>query len=88
LSIDAQRLELADVLTSDGGMEAVDPLKAVQDDQSGGFSWRKVLKARTAKSASLVLVSSPPYSGPTLIQNTDALLNWITVLFDRGTPIS
>ncbi|WVF65759.1 hypothetical protein IAT40_000492 [Kwoniella sp. CBS 6097] len=72
LSIDAQRLELADVLASNG----VAPISPVQPDASsddhgegreGGFSWRKLLRARTTKSGSLVLLLM-----------TVGLLYWLT----------
>ncbi|KAK4684904.1 hypothetical protein P7C73_g5258, partial [Tremellales sp. Uapishka_1] len=59
LSIDAQRLELADVLAPRSGGVAT-PASDEQEDgdesAAGGFSWRSVLKARTAKSGSLVLL--------------------------------
>ncbi|WVW80121.1 hypothetical protein I302_102096 [Kwoniella bestiolae CBS 10118] len=61
LSIDAQRLELADVLASNG-VPPISPVDqdANSDDQAegkqGGFSWRKLLRARTTKSGSLVLL--------------------------------
>ncbi|WVQ93411.1 hypothetical protein IAU59_000481 [Kwoniella sp. CBS 9459] len=72
LSIDAQRLELADVLASNG----VAPISPVQPDakpdehgdgREGGFSWRKLLRARTTKSGSLVLLLM-----------TVGLLYWLT----------
>ncbi|WWC87874.1 uncharacterized protein L201_002772 [Kwoniella dendrophila CBS 6074] len=72
LSIDAQRLELADVLASNG----VPPISPVQqasiddeqtDAKQGGFNWRKLLRARTTKSGSLVLLLM-----------TVGLLYWLT----------
>ncbi|ORY27431.1 sterol-sensing domain of SREBP cleavage-activation-domain-containing protein [Naematelia encephala] len=59
LSIDAQRLELADVLSSTGGVTT----PAVQEDSDAekerypkGFSWERLLRARTAKSGSLLVL--------------------------------
>ncbi|OCF44969.1 hypothetical protein I317_01251 [Kwoniella heveanensis CBS 569] len=72
LSIDAQRLELADVLASNG----VAPHSPVQpntkpdehgEGKQGGFSWRRMLRARTTKSGSLILLLM-----------TVGLLYWLT----------
>ncbi|WWC60282.1 uncharacterized protein I303_102851 [Kwoniella dejecticola CBS 10117] len=61
LSIDAQRLELADVLASNGGPPVSPVQQAADTDDQGegkqsGFSWRKLLRARTTKSGSLILL--------------------------------
>ncbi|KAK6907323.1 hypothetical protein I203_101315 [Kwoniella mangroviensis CBS 8507] len=72
LSIDAQRLELADVLASNGG-PPVSPVHqtSYSDDHAegkqSGFNWRKLLRARTTKSGSLVLLLM-----------TVGLLYWLT----------
>ncbi|WWC68655.1 uncharacterized protein I206_102586 [Kwoniella pini CBS 10737] len=61
LSIDAQRLELADVLASNGGPPVSPVQQASDSDDQGenkqnGFGWRKLLRARTTKSGSLILL--------------------------------
>jgi len=63
LSIDAQRLELADVLVSNGGLSSAEAQKREEDKEkrrasrkATRFSWRSVLRARTAKSGSLLLL--------------------------------
>lgn len=63
LSIDAQRLELADVLASKGGLSATEA-KRREDDaakrragrRAARINWRKILRARVAKSGSLILL--------------------------------
>ncbi|WRT65676.1 uncharacterized protein IL334_002621 [Kwoniella shivajii] len=72
LSIDAQRLELADVLASNGGPPISPVHQEADGDETGdgrqsGFNWRKLLRARTTKSGSLILL---------LI--TVGLLYWLT----------
>lgn len=60
LSIDAQRLELADVLASNKvGMVSPVESKGEKDaeNENQGFLWKKMLRARTTKSGSLLLVS-------------------------------
>ena len=64
LSIDAQRLELADVLASDGMNQTVVAAsegvhRTVEDQKTRGSGWRKISRKRTTKSASLILVSDP-----------------------------
>ncbi|WWD16532.1 hypothetical protein CI109_100959 [Kwoniella shandongensis] len=72
LSIDAQRLELADVLASNkvGPASPSTPdseADAATEAKNGGFSWRNVLRARTTKSGSLILLLM-----------TVGLLYWLT----------
>ncbi|WVQ79132.1 hypothetical protein IAT38_001227 [Cryptococcus sp. DSM 104549] len=60
LSIDAQRLELADVLASNkvGPTTPVEneSVADAQAEKQGGFNWRRLLRARTTKSGSLLLL--------------------------------
>lgn len=62
LSIDAQRLELADVLSSNGALASNEAKRREEDEarhrrtKSTRFSWRSVLRARTVKSGSLILL--------------------------------
>ncbi|ODO04643.1 hypothetical protein I350_05252 [Cryptococcus amylolentus CBS 6273] len=58
LSIDAQRLELADVLVANkvGMASSVEEEKEKEAQNEGGLSWRKLLRARTTKSGSLLLL--------------------------------
>ncbi|WVR03869.1 hypothetical protein IAU60_000867 [Kwoniella sp. DSM 27419] len=60
LSIDAQRLELADVLASNGvaPISPATPDGEAEADADGrnAFSWRNMLRARTSKSGSLFLL--------------------------------
>jgi WD40 repeat protein len=63
LSIDAQRLELADVIASNGSMTSAELQKQEEDKEkrraarrAKRFSWHNVLRARTAKSGSLLLL--------------------------------
>lgn len=63
LSIDAQRLELADVLASKGGLSAVEAKRREEDAakrragrRAARINWRKILRARVAKSGSLILL--------------------------------
>ncbi|KAK8861558.1 hypothetical protein IAR55_002380 [Kwoniella newhampshirensis] len=71
LSIDAQRLELADVLASNKvGPTSPTSQEAeteTSSDGKNGFSWRNVLRARTTKSGSLILLLM-----------TVGLLYWLT----------
>ncbi|TXT09040.1 hypothetical protein VHUM_02514 [Vanrija humicola] len=63
LSIDAQRLELADVLASNGGLSSTEAQRREEEAakrrasrKSTRFSWRTVLRGRTIKSGSLILM--------------------------------
>lgn len=63
LSIDAQRLELADVLASKGGLSATEAKRREEDAakrragrRAARINWRKILRARVAKSGSLILL--------------------------------
>lgn len=59
LSIDAQRLELADVLTSNGGITETPRPKEDEVDHRGPVEkgWKKMIRARTSKSGSLLFVN-------------------------------
>lgn len=62
LSIDAQRLELADVLASNGGLSNHEAERREEESRqrrlnnSTRFNWRAALRARAAKSGSLLLL--------------------------------
>ncbi|KAL1411339.1 hypothetical protein Q8F55_002290 [Vanrija albida] len=63
LSIDAQRLELADMLASNGGLSSTEAHRREEEAakrrasrKSTRFSWRTVLRGRTIKSGSLILM--------------------------------
>ncbi|CAK9781221.1 hypothetical protein CC85DRAFT_331531 [Cutaneotrichosporon oleaginosum] len=62
LSIDAQRLELADVLSSNGGLSAVEEKKRDEEaarrkaSRPARFQWRSFLKGRKTKGVSLIVI--------------------------------
>ncbi|WVQ74591.1 hypothetical protein IAR50_004192 [Cryptococcus sp. DSM 104548] len=58
LSIDAQRLELADVLASNkvGMVSSVEEEKEKEAQNENGLIWKNLLRARTTKSGSLLLL--------------------------------